>query len=209
MRAVYFGDAAAFRAWLEEHHATAKELLLGFHKVGARTQGIAYGEAVDEALCFGWIDAVRKRVDDERYTIRFTPRKPRSTWSLVNVEKMKALLKEGRVHPAGKRAFEARTPERTGIYSFEQRKQVAFDAALERAFRAQAKAWAWYVAQAPSYQYTARFWVMSAKQQATRERRLQTLIACSAGGLRVPPLRRSTDPQPGTPPKKPRSKRPR
>lgn len=196
MKATYFRSGAEFRAWLDDHHEEAKELLLGFHKVGAEERGIAYGEALDEALCYGWIDGLRKRVDDDRFTIRFTPRKAKSTWSLVNVEKMKALLKAGRVKPAGKRAFEARTAERTGIYSFEQRKDAQLDPAMEKAFRAAKRAWAWYATQAPSYQYMTRFWVMSAKQETTRQRRLRELIACSEEGVKVGPLRRTSDPQP-------------
>jgi len=143
---------------------------------------------VDEALCFGWIDGVRRRVDDTRYTIRFTPRKPTSTWSAVNVTKMSELEVAGRMTAAGREAFERRREDRTGMYSYEQRHLAAFEPAAERRFRASRKAWSYWQDQPPSYRATATFWVTSAKREETRERRLSKLIEDSAAGRRVPPL---------------------
>jgi len=140
---------------------------------------------VDEALCVGWIDGVRKRVDERRYVIRFTPRKPRSTWSAVNVARMAELTRLGRVQPAGLAAFERRAPERTGIYAYEQRATAALDAAAERTFRANAAAWEFFQAQAPSYRRTITWWVVSARREETRRKRLATLIEQSALGRRL------------------------
>jgi uncharacterized protein YdeI (YjbR/CyaY-like superfamily) len=143
---------------------------------------------VDEALCFGWIDGVRKRVDDTRYTIRFTPRKPTSTWSAVNVAKMKELEADGRMTAAGRAAFGRRREDRTATYSYEQRHLAAFEPAAVRRFRANRKAWSYWQAQPPSYRATATFWVTCAKREETRERRLSKLIENSAAGHRVLPL---------------------
>jgi uncharacterized protein YdeI (YjbR/CyaY-like superfamily) len=131
----FFATAAAFRAWLERHHASAAELLVGFHKVGSGTRCMTWPESVDEALCFGWIDGVRRRLDDHRYTIRFSPRRPRSIWSVVNTRRAEALKNAGRMSAAGVKAFDTRDPERTHRYSFE-RQNVAFAPGLERRFRA-------------------------------------------------------------------------
>jgi len=185
---VYYATPAEWRTWLEEHHATEREHWVGFHRRGTGRPSLTWPESVDQALCFGWIDGVRKRVDDERYTIRFTPRKPASRWSLVNVARVAELTEAGLMHPAGRAAFEARTAE--GTYSYEQRDEAAFDPERERRFRAAAAAWAWFEAEAPGYRRTATHWVMSAKRDATRDRRLAALIADSAAGRRIGPLRR-------------------
>jgi uncharacterized protein YdeI (YjbR/CyaY-like superfamily) len=182
-----FRDAAEFRRWLEEHHDSASELWVGYYKKGVDKTSMRYPESVEEALCFGWIDGLTRRIDDEVYAIRFTPRKRRSTWSAVNVAKLGELIAAGRVHPAGMRAFEQRTENNTGIYSYENRPAdlpPEYRARLE----ANRRASAWWEAQTPSYRRAATWWVVSAKQDATRERRLETLIADSEAGRQVKPL---------------------
>ena len=190
MDPVFFDDPSAFRAWLEEHHTRETELLVGFWKKGSGRASIDWPESVDEALCFGWIDGVRRSLGEESYTIRFTPRKTGSIWSKRNVERVAALVEEGRMRPAGLAAFEARSEARTGIYSHEREQAAEFSAAQLRAFRANRRAWKFFESQPPSYRRTATHWVVSAKREATRERRLAQLIEDSAAGLRVGPLRR-------------------
>ena len=163
---------------------------VGLYKKGTGRPSITWPEAVDEALCFGWIDSVRISLDDESYTNRFTPRKASSTWSDVNVARAQQLLGEGRMRPAGSRAFAERREARTAVYAYEQRDNPQFDAAQDGLFRADAAAWAWFQQQAPSYRKAATWWVISAKQDATRHNRLARLIADSGEGRRVPPLRR-------------------
>jgi uncharacterized protein YdeI (YjbR/CyaY-like superfamily) len=180
----YFKTPAEFRRWLSAHHATEKELLVGFYKKASGLPGISYKEAVDEALCFGWIDGVKNRVDEARYTHRFTPRKAGSTWSVVNTKRAGELIAMKRMAASGLEVFQNRDPEKTRLYSFENRPK-AFDPALERAFRKRAKAWAFFRAQPPGYQRLATFYVMSAKQQETRERRLVVLMKSSAKGQRL------------------------
>jgi uncharacterized protein YdeI (YjbR/CyaY-like superfamily) len=185
----YFATPAAFRTWLEANHATASELLVGFYKTSTGKPSITWPESVDEALCFGWIDGKRKSLGADAYTIRFVPRKPTSIWSANNVAKVEALRKAGKMRPAGEAAFAKRTAAKTGVYSFERAEAAQLSSAQDKQFRANAKAYAWFTAQAPYYQRTAIHWVISAKQEATRERRLATLIADSAAGVRVAPLR--------------------
>jgi len=189
MKPIFFASAAEFRAWLEQHHAQAQELLVGYYKVGSGKPSLTWPESVDEALCFGWIDGLRKRLDDERYTIRFTPRKPRSTWSAVNVQRVAVLTAEGRMRPAGLKAFEARSADKTSIYSYEQRKAARLSPAQTRAFKANPAAWAYFQAQPAWYRTAATWWVVSAKKEETRERRLAQLIADSAAGRGIPQLR--------------------
>jgi uncharacterized protein YdeI (YjbR/CyaY-like superfamily) len=190
MKPIYFETPAQWRAWLRKNHRTANEVWVGFHKRATRAPSMTWPESVDEALCFGWIDGVRHRVDDRRYANRFTPRKPRSNWSAVNVKRVKELIVAGRMTPAGLAAFEARTDDRTAIYSYEQRKSAAFDADQTREFRRNAKAWAFFQKQAPWYRRAATHWVVSAKREETRTKRLATLVADSAAGRHVGPLRR-------------------
>ena len=180
----FFATPAEFRAWLEEHHAAETELLVGFYKKGSGKPSITWPESVDEALCYGWIDGVRRSLGDDAYTIRFTPRKKRSFWSNVNIRRAGELIAEGRMRPAGLVAFEARTGERSGVYSFEQKDQarVVFSEAQARQFQADAKAWEFFQAQPPWYRRTATWWVISAKKEETRAKRLATLIADSAAG---------------------------
>ena len=185
MNPTFFPSPADFRDWLEEHHGSATELWVGFYKKGTGKPSITWPESVDEALCFGWIDGVRKRLDDESYVIRFTPRKPTSNWSEVNVRRVAELTREGRMRPAGRKAFAARSAAKTGVYSFEQKETARLDAASEKAFRANKKAWELYQAQPPWYRKVAAFWVMSAKKEETRQKRLATLIADSAEGRKI------------------------
>jgi len=187
----FYATPEEWRAWLEAHHADAREHWVGFHKRNTShppKPGITWPESVDQALCFGWIDGVRKRVDDDRYMIRFTPRKRASRWSRVNVARVAELTDAGLMQPAGLAAFAARTEE--GTYSYEQREAAAFDPERERRFRADEAAWTWFAAQAPWYRRTATHWVMSAKREETRDRRLARLIGDSAAGRAVGPLRR-------------------
>jgi uncharacterized protein YdeI (YjbR/CyaY-like superfamily) len=151
---------------------------------------MTWPESVDQALCFGWIDGVRRRIDDTSYTIRFTPRKPRSTWSAVNVKRMKELIGQGLVAPAGLAAFERRSDDRTAIYSYEQRRNAKLEPDQQRRLRADERAHAFFESQPPSYRRAAIHWVTSAKKPETRERRLSQLIECSAARELVPPLRR-------------------
>jgi uncharacterized protein YdeI (YjbR/CyaY-like superfamily) len=187
MPPTYFKTAPDFRAWLERHHASSRELLVGFHKVGSGKPSITYPEALDEALCFGWIDGRRTSLGATSYTIRFTPRRKDSIWSAVNLRHVARLTAEGRMHAAGLKAFRDRDVEKTRRYSFENR-PLPFDAAATRRFKADAKAWAWFSKQAPGYRRTAQWWVMSAKREETRARRLAILIASSARGVKAPPF---------------------
>jgi uncharacterized protein YdeI (YjbR/CyaY-like superfamily) len=191
MQATFFATADDFRAWLAQHHETERELLVGFHKKGTGRPSITWPESVDQALCFGWIDGVRRRLDDDSYCIRFTPRKARSTWSVVNVKRMQELVEDGLAAPAGVAAFERRADDRTAIYSYEQRKVAQLDPEDERRFRANERAWAYFESEAPSYRRAAIHWVTSAKRPETRERRLTQLVADSQAGQRIGPMRRA------------------
>ena len=184
MKPRFFRTASEFRRWLAAHHATARELLVGFYKKASGKPGISYQEAVDEALCFGWIDGVKKRVDEERYTHRFSPRTADSTWSLVNARRVAELITLKRMAAPGLDAWNRRDPKKTGIYSFENR-PTSFDAPLTRAFKADAAAWTFFRAQPTGYQKLMTFFVMSAKQRETRERRLARLMKSSAKGQRI------------------------
>jgi uncharacterized protein YdeI (YjbR/CyaY-like superfamily) len=189
----YFPTPAALRAWLEAHHETAKELLVGFYKAATGEESITWRESVDEALCFGWIDGVRRSLGPRAYTIRFTPRKPTSIWSDVNVARVKELTKLGRMRPAGLGAFRARKEEKTGVYSFERRSAAALSQAQEKQLRASRRAAAFFDRQAPWYRRAAIHWVVTAKREETRARRLQTLIEDSAAGRTLRHLTRPSD----------------
>jgi uncharacterized protein YdeI (YjbR/CyaY-like superfamily) len=188
MRPKFFATSADFRRWLETNHDKAEELYVGFYKKASGKPSITWSEAVDQALCFGWIDGVRKSIDESSYMNRFTPRRPHSTWSAVNVAKVRDLTRRGLMHPAGMAAFEKRSDDRTATYSFEQREAAKFDKELERRFRANKDAWTWFQTQPPGYKKTATHWVMSAKRQETRDRRLTILIDDSADGRRIAQL---------------------
>lgn len=189
----FFATPEKWRQWLEKNHARANELWVGFYRKGSGTPSITWPEAVDEALCFGWIDGVRKSIDETRYKNRFTPRRKGSNWSAVNMARVEALAKEGRMHPAGLAAFEARIPEKSAVYSYEQREAATLGDEFERRFRANGKAWAFFESQPPYYRRVVTRWVVSAKQEATRERRLALLIEDSAAGRRIGPMRRPGD----------------
>lgn len=193
----FFPTPTEFRAWLLEHHEIETELLVGFHKRGTGRQCITWPESVDEALSFGWIDGIRRSLGEHSYTIRFTPRKTTSIWSAINVARVAELTKQGRMAPAGLRAFAARTPERTGIYAFERNEAAKLTPEQEGKLRKNRKAAAFFDAQAPWYQRAAIHWVISAKREETRARRLTQLIVESAAGRPIGPLTR-----PGTKPAK-------
>lgn len=184
---VHFSSPAEFRSWLAQNHATANELFVAFYKKSSGKEGATYSEALDEALCYGWIDSVRRSVDSETYTIRFTPRKSKSIWSLVNVRHVERLQKAGKMAEPGKKAFARREKQRTGIYAFEQ-KRPGFSAKYKKLFRANQRAWEFFAKQAPWYQRTAGYWVSSAKQEETRARRLAKLMQVSANGRRLDQL---------------------
>jgi uncharacterized protein YdeI (YjbR/CyaY-like superfamily) len=185
---LFFPDPPAWRRWLEKNHATATELWVGFYKRATGKPSITWSEAVDQALCFGWIDGVRKSIDATSYKNRFTPRKPGSNWSRINIAKVKELEAAGLMRPAGRAAFEARRDDRSMTYSYEQRDNPIFDPALEKKFRANKDAWAWFQTQPPGYRKLITFWVVSAKRDETRRRRLDELIELCAKGKRHPAL---------------------
>jgi uncharacterized protein YdeI (YjbR/CyaY-like superfamily) len=189
MKVEFFESPAELRRWLERHHERETELWVGLYKKNAGKPSVTWPEVVDEVLCFGWIDGVRKTLDDDAYVIRLTPRKARSTWSTVNVRRAQALTEMGRMRPAGLEAFQARDEKRSGIYSFEQRKP-GLDRSSERLLRANASAWAFFQAQPPWYRRTSSWWVVSAKKEETRRRRLATLIENSARGRWIKELQR-------------------
>jgi uncharacterized protein YdeI (YjbR/CyaY-like superfamily) len=180
----FFRSPAELRRWLERNHSKVPELWVGFHKKGSGRASITWPESVDEALCFGWIDGVRYRIDEISYRIRFTPRKPKSVWSNVNVKRVAVLKKLGRMTPAGLAAFAKADPKKSGIYAYERR-NATLGAAHEKRFRANKKAWTFFEAQAPWYRRTTTYWVVSAKREETRLRRLATLIAGSEAGRRL------------------------
>ena len=187
---VFFATGEEFRTWLARHHATATELWVGFHRKHTRRPSLTWPKSVDAALAFGWIDGIRKTLDADAYVIRFTPRKRGSVWSNVNIKKAEALIQADLMHPAGLRAFEARDETKSGIYAFEQRQHPQFSTAERKEFRAHVAAWSFFQAQPPGYRRLTTHWVVSAKRPETRARRLRTLIADSAAGLRIRELRR-------------------
>jgi uncharacterized protein YdeI (YjbR/CyaY-like superfamily) len=183
----FFKTAAAFRAWLDKNHDKATELWLGLRKKGSGLPSVTYKEAVDQALCFGWIDGIAKGIDEISYMQRFTPRTKKSTWSAINIARMAELEALGLVHSAGRTAFDQRDPSRTNQYSFEQ-KSIALTPAEQKTLRARKKAWAFFDSQPPGYRKQATWWVISAKKQETRQKRLQTLIEDCEAGRKIKPL---------------------
>jgi uncharacterized protein YdeI (YjbR/CyaY-like superfamily) len=182
---IFFETPGQLRAWFEKNHSTAGELWLGYHRKRTGRPSVTWQEVVDQELCFGWIDSVRYSLDDDRSAQRITPRRKRSVWSAVNIKRFGELDAMGLVHPAGHAAFEKRDEARSRLYSYENRSR-GFDAAREEEFRKHEGAWTFFEAQAPSYRKTAAFWVMSAKRNETRERRLTTLIERSRNRERLP-----------------------
>ena len=184
MKPRFFKTPADFRAWLEKHHADTPELWVGFYKKASGKGGLTYKEAVDEALCHGWIDGIKKRVDADSYTHRFTPRTATSIWSVVNLKRMRELLASDRVAAAGRDVYERRDPARTHRYSYENA-PAAFEGALARRFRANKAAWTYFQAQPPGYRNLVTKWVTGAVKEETRLRRLDALIRDSAEGKRI------------------------
>ncbi len=181
MAATFFANQKAFRKWLEKNHNTEAELFVGFYKVNSGKQNMTWSQSVDEALCFGWIDGIRNSIDNESYMIRFTPRKLKSNWSAVNIKKVEELIPKGLMHPSGLALFENRIEEKSKIYTYENG-EVAFSPELEKLFKANKTAWDNFQLLAPSYRKAAINWVMSAKQEVTRLKRLNELVLeCEAG----------------------------
>ena len=182
----FFATSTEFRAWLER--ITPSVSCWSASTRRARAASITWPEAVDEALCFGWIDGVRRSIDEQSYSNRFTPRRPRSNWSAINIKRAHELIEEGRMTPAGLAAFEARTAGRSAVYSYEQRHEARLDAEQEARFRGEAAAWEWFQGRPPSFRRAAVYWVTSAKRAETRERRLASLIEAAAEGRPPKPL---------------------
>jgi uncharacterized protein YdeI (YjbR/CyaY-like superfamily) len=188
MDPIFFESADQFRAWLAAHHAAETEVLVGFHKKMTGKSTMTWSESVDQALCFGWIDGRRHSLGPDGYTIRFTPRKPSSNWSTINVAKVEELTRRGLMDEAGLVAYARRDPAKTGVYSFET-DDVGLGPEFEAEFQRDESAWAWYARQPPGYRRTAAHWVRSAKRDSTQRSRLATLIADSHAGRKVKPLR--------------------
>jgi uncharacterized protein YdeI (YjbR/CyaY-like superfamily) len=184
MKPKFFATPEKFRAWLEKNHATEKELLVGFYKRDSGKPSITWPESVDEALCVGWIDGIRRTIDGEAYTIRFTPRNRKSKWSAVNIKRVGELTKLGRMKPDGLSVFEKRHASQSEGYSYE-RKEAQLDAAMEKKVQANKTAWAFWDAQPPYYRRMVSWWVISAKREETRAKRLEQLIAACAEGRRL------------------------
>lgn len=190
MNPVFFPTPADLRRWFEQNHDTAQELWVGYYKKGTGKPSITWPESVDQALCFGWIDGIRKSIDDESYKIRFTPRKASSNWSTVNIKRVGQLTGLGLMQPPGLRVFEQRKGEKSGVYSFENQDKAKLPAEFEQQLRANQKAWTFFQSQPPWYQRAASWWVISAKKEETRLKRLATLINDSEHGRTIAPLTR-------------------
>jgi len=184
MEPTFFADQLDFRKWLEKNHQKEKELLVGFYKVTSKKPSMSWSESVDQALCFGWIDGVRKSIDAESYTIRFTPRKPSSIWSAINIQKIGDLTKAGLMTDAGLKAFSFRTENKSKIYSHEK-EPVPLLEVYEKQFKSNKTAWDYFEKQAPSYKKVMIHWIMSAKQEKTQLSRLEKTIAESKKQKRV------------------------
>jgi uncharacterized protein YdeI (YjbR/CyaY-like superfamily) len=189
MKIIFFRSASQMHGWLEQHFDSAPELWVGFHKKDSGKPSITWPESVDEALCVGWIDGIRKGIDATSYTIRFSPRKPTGTWSAANIKKVQVLAKQGRMQPAGLKAFQARKVNKSGIYSYEQRSHK-LPKLYERLLRKNKNAWEFFSAQPASYQKAASWWVVSAKLEKTKLDRVARLIEDSSHGRRIQPLTR-------------------
>lgn len=184
MKPIFFPTQEDFRRWLEENHAREIEIIVGYYNVKSGKIGMTWSESVDQALCFGWIDGVRRKVDEESYCNRFTPRKANSNWSAVNIAKVAELTEKGLMMPAGIRAFEKRTADKSAVYAYENELKC-FSEAFEKRFRASESGWKFFEAQANWYRKQMINWVMTAKQEKTRESRFEKLLAASAGGKRL------------------------
>lgn len=190
MKLTFFKSPSDLRKWFEKHHAVEQELWVGFYKKDSGKPSITWPQSVDEALCFGWIDGIRKRVDEVSYTIRFTPRRARSIWSTVNIKRAGELNEQGLMMPPGLKAFAARQENRSGIYSYEQRSPELPDP-YRRLLKKNKAAWKFFEAQPPSYRKAANWWVLSAKKEETRLKRLDQVIEDSAAGRWIPQFLRT------------------
>ncbi|HEY6978550.1 MAG TPA: YdeI/OmpD-associated family protein [Chitinophagaceae bacterium] len=188
MTPIFFATQRDLRKWFEKNHDKEKELWLGFYKTSSGKPSVTWSESVDQALSFGWIDGVRKSLGKDSYVIRFTQRKPKSIWSAINIKKVEELTKLGLMHPAGIDAFNKRDEKKSRVYSFEQ-KNVQLDKNFAKQFRENKQAWKFFQSQPPSYQRPAIWWVISAKQEITKQKRLNTLIKDSEAGQRIAQLR--------------------
>ena len=184
MEPIYFKNQEEFRKWLEKNHGTETELLVGYYKVNSGIPNMTWSQSVDQALCFGWIDGIRRSIDEKRYCIRFTPRKPTSIWSKINIDKIRELKKKGLMYPSGLSIFNSRKKSKSGIYSFEN-EPAKFSENLESGFKTNISAWDFFKSQAPSYQKMITHWIMSAKQEKTRLARLEKLISASEKQIRL------------------------
>jgi uncharacterized protein YdeI (YjbR/CyaY-like superfamily) len=180
----FFKSYMEFRKWLEKNHLKKSEIIVGFYKVGTNKCNMTWSESVDQALCFGWIDSVRRSIDEESYCIRFTPRKPSSIWSNVNINKMEELMRKKLVFPAGISIYKKRKDHKSGIYAFEK-KDVDFSVELVKEFKKNKAAWNWFQKQVPSYKKVVKHWVMSGKKDETRMKRLKELILDSEQGKKI------------------------
>ncbi|MCB1023463.1 MAG: YdeI/OmpD-associated family protein [Acidobacteria bacterium] len=184
MNIKFFSDQKDFRKWLEKNHEKELELIVGFHRVDTGKKCMTWSESVDQAICFGWIDGIRRKIDGESYSIRFTPRKPRSNWSAVNIKKVEELTAKGLMKPAGNAAFRKRDEKRSRIYSYE-REHAKFTPAQLKEFKTNKNAWTFFSNQPPYYKKMITYWVVSAKREATRKSRLEKLIKASESGERL------------------------
>jgi uncharacterized protein YdeI (YjbR/CyaY-like superfamily) len=180
----FFPTQKQLRKWFEKNHKTEKELFVGYYKVSTDKHSVTWSESVDEAICFGWIDGIRKNIDEESYCIRFTPRKPTSNWSAINIKKVEELTRLGLMKPEGLKAFSFRKESKSKIYSYENT-AVEFDKSFEEKFKSNRKAWLYFQSMPPSYKKITTRWVMSAKQEATRIKRLKELIHDCALGKKI------------------------
>lgn len=187
---IFFASPVEFRCWLEKHHAETQELWVGFFKRNTGKPSLRWPESVDCALCFGWIDGIRKSLGEASYMIRFTPRKATSTWSAINIRRVAELTRMGLMQPSGRKAFEERKESKSRVYSYEQRKRAELSLAQEKQFRGKKPAWEYFQSQPPWYRRTAIFWVASAKKEETRQRRLAALIESSAQQRRIDAMAR-------------------
>jgi len=184
MKPTFFKDQHDFRKWLAKNHKTASEIVVGYYKVGSGKANMSWSESVDQAICFGWIDGIRKSIDDVSYCIRFTPRKPTSNWSAVNIRKVEKLIAAGLMQPAGLAAYEKRREDKSRVYSFENRPKK-LPAAMEKLFKANKAAWGFFSTQPPGYRKMVFHWILDAKREATQLSRLEKTIAACAKGERL------------------------
>lgn len=185
MDPIYFQDQHEFRKWLEENHNKEPEVIVGYYKVKTMKPSMTWSQSVDQAICFGWIDGIRRSIDQDKYCIRFTPRKPNGIWSNINIKKVEELERKGLMKREGIVAFNERKKSKSGLYSFEQESISKLDDSFKSIFKTNNRAWDFYIKQAPSYQKTTTHWIMSAKQETTRIARLHKLIKACENKSRI------------------------